>query len=65
MQIPPTIALLNLANTLPMQGAAAAPPVAKGTPSFTPPPPPATQGAADDRPPQGRALRGSIINILA
>ena len=65
MQIPPTTALLNLANTLPVQGVTAAPPAAKGPkgPQVDTAQPVPT--ATNNHQPPGRAHRGSIVNILA
>ena len=65
MEIPPPATLLNLINTLPVQGASAAPGIAKGPKPVAPvAPAPATDEAR--QPPSGRAAhRGSIVNILA
>ena len=63
MEIPPPASLLNLVNTLPVQGASAAPGAAKGPKPVAPvTPAPAANEAGQ---PSGRtAHRGSILNIL-
>ena len=63
MEIPPPATLLNLVNTLPVQGASATPGAARGPKPVAPvTPPPAANEAGQ---PSGRsAHRGSIINIL-